>query len=54
MRRFTPAAEVQRSPSIQRPIQNLFRVARFHLKAIHDRLLRELAFTVWRAAMCAR
>jgi transposase-like protein len=30
-------------------IQNLFRVGRHHLRAVHHRLLRARAFTVWTA-----
>jgi len=50
MRRFKSAAQGQRVLSVHGPIQNLFRVARHHLKAIHHRLLRERTFTDWKTA----
>ena len=53
MRRFQSAAPAQRFLCVYGPIHNLFRVGRHHLKAIHDRLLRERAFTDWKAASCA-
>jgi putative transposase len=52
MRRFKSAAQVQRFLSVHGPIHNLFRVGRYHLKAIHHRLLRERAFTDWKTATC--
>ena len=49
MRPFTSEAQVQRFFSVHCPIQNLFRVARHRLTAIHYRLLRQQAFTAWEA-----
>ena len=34
-------------------VQNLFRVGRNHLKAVHHRLLRDRAFADWREVTCA-
>ncbi len=52
MRRFKSIAQTQRFLSIHGPIQNLFRVGRHHLKAVHHRLLRDRAFADWREATC--
>ena len=38
--------------SLHGPIQNLSRVGRHHLKAVHYRLLRGRAFSDWREAIC--
>ena len=46
MRRFTSAAHAQRFLSVHGPIQNLFRVGRHLLRAVHHRLLRTRAFGV--------
>ena len=43
MRRFTSAAHAQRFLSVHDPIQNLFRVGRHLLRAVHHRLLRTRA-----------
>ncbi len=53
MRRFKSMAQTQRFLSVHGPIQNLFRVGRHHLKAVHHRLLRDRAFADWREATCA-
>ena len=53
MRGFKSVAQVQRFLSLHWPLHNLFRVARHQLRAIHHRLLRERAFTCWKAATCA-
>ncbi len=53
MRRFKSMAQTQRFLSVHCPIQNLFRVGRHHLKAVHHRLLRDRAFADWREATCA-
>ncbi len=47
MRRFKSAAHAQRFLSVHGPIQNLFRVGRHLLRAVHHRLLRTRAFGVW-------
>jgi len=52
MRRFKSAAHSQRFLSVHGPIQNLFRVGRHLLRAVHHRLLRTQAFGVWREATC--
>ena len=52
MRRFKSGAQVQRFLSVHSPIQNLFRVTRHYFKAIRYCLLRERAFTAWKAATC--
>ena len=54
MRRFKSIAQAQRFLAIHGPVQNLFRVGRHHLKAVHHRLLRDRAFDGWREATCAR
>ena len=48
MRRFKSIVQAQRFLSVHGPIQNLFRVGRHHLKAVHHRLLRAQAFSDWR------
>jgi putative transposase len=53
MRRFKSAQQSQRFLSVHGPIQNLFRVGRHHLKAVHYRLLRDRAFSDWRESTCA-
>jgi putative transposase len=53
MRRFKSAQQSQRFLSVHGPIQNLFRVGRNHLKAVHYRLLRDRAFSDWRESTCA-
>ena len=52
MRRFKSAAQSQRFLSVHGPVQNLFRVGRHHLRAVHHRLLRTQAFGVWREVTC--
>jgi putative transposase len=54
MRRFKSAHQAQRFLSVHGPIQNLFRVGRHHLKAVHYRLFRARAFSDWREATCAQ
>jgi putative transposase len=53
MRRFKSISQAQRFLAVHGPVQNLFRVGRHHLKAVHHRLLRERAFTDWREVTCA-
>ena len=45
MRRFKSIVQAQRFLSVHGPIQNLFRVGRHHLKAVHHRLLRGRTFS---------
>ena len=54
MRRFKSPAQAQRFLSVHGPIQDLFRVGRHHLKAVHYQLLRDRALTVWNEVTCAR
>ncbi len=52
MRRFKSAAQTQRFLSVHGPVQNLFRMGRHLLRAVHHRLLRTQAFGVWREVTC--
>ena len=52
MRRFKSAAHVQRFASVPGRVQNLFRVGRHLVRAVHHRLLRTQAFGVWREVTC--
>jgi putative transposase len=52
MRRFKSAAHAQRFLSVHGLVQNLFRVGRHLLGAVHLRLLRTRAFGVWREVTC--
>ncbi len=52
MRRFKSIAQAQHFLSVHGPVQNLFRVGRHHLKAVHHRLLRARAFSDWREVTC--
>ncbi|MEE8160396.1 MAG: DDE-type integrase/transposase/recombinase [Acidobacteriota bacterium] len=47
MRPFKSVTHAQRFLSVHGPLQNLFRVGRHHLKAVHHRLLRDRAFVCW-------
>ena len=53
MRGFKSAAHAQRFLPVHGLVQNLFRVGRHLLRAVHHRLLRMRAFLVWREATCA-
>ena len=53
MRRFTSSAHAQRFLSVHGLVQNLFRVGRHLLRAVHHHLLRSRAFGVWREVTCA-
>ena len=53
MRRFKSAAHLQRFASVHGVIQNLFRVGRHLLRAVHYRLLRTRSFGIWDAVTCA-
>ena len=52
MRRFKSAAHVQRFASVHGRVQNLFRVGRQLVRAVHHRLLRTQAFGVRREVTC--
>ena len=53
MRRFKSAAHAQRFLSVHGLVQNLFRVGRHLLRAVHHRLLRTRSFQVWDEVTCA-
>ena len=53
MRRFKSAAHTQRFLSIHGLVQNLFRVGRHLLRAVHHRALRTHSFRVWNEVTCA-
>ena len=53
MRRFKSAAHLQRFASVHGIVQNLFRVGRHLLRAVHHRLLQTQAFVAWNAVTCA-
>lgn len=54
MRRFKSPGHAQRIHSAHRPINNLFRVGRYHLKARHYRFFRDQAFNIWGEVTCAQ
>jgi putative transposase len=54
MRSFKSPRQARRFLSVHSMIQNLFRVGRHHLRAIHYRLLRSRAFSDWRMATCVQ
>ena len=53
MRRFKSAAQAQRFLSVHGLVQNLFRVGRHLLRAVHHRLLRTRSFRIWDEVTCA-
>ena len=53
MRRFKSAAHLQLFASVHGVVQNLFRVGRHLLRALHHRMLRARAFVEWDAVTCA-
>ena len=53
MRRFKSAAHLQRFASVHGVVQNLFRVGRHLLRAVHYRLLRTRSSGIWDAVTCA-
>ncbi len=53
MRQFKSAAHAQRFLSVHGPIQNLFRVGRHLLRAVHHRWLRTRSFRIWDEVTCA-
>ena len=53
MRRFKSAAQAQRFLSVHGLVQNLFRVGRQLLRAVHHRALRTRSFRAWDEVTCA-
>ena len=53
MRRFKSPRQAQRFLSIHGVIQNLFRIGRHLLRAVHHREFRQRAFGVWTEVTCA-
>ena len=53
IRRFKSMAHVQLFLDVHGQVQNLFRVGRHHLKAVHHRLFRDRAFAAWQEITCA-
>ena len=53
MRRFKSAVHAQRFLSVHGLVQNLFRVGRHLLRAVHHRSLRTRSFRVWDEVTCA-
>ena len=53
MRGFKSAAHLQQFASVHGVVQNLFRVGRHLLRAVHHRLLRTRSFQVWDEVTCA-
>ncbi len=53
MRRFKSVRKAQRFLSVHGLVQNLFRVGRHLLGAVHHRLLRTRSFRVWDTVTCA-
>jgi putative transposase len=52
IRRFKSPQQTQRFLSVHSLIQNLFRVGRHYLKAVHYRFLRGRGFSDWQEAAC--
>jgi len=53
MRRFKSAAHLQRFASVHGVVQNLFRVGRHLLRAVHYRLMRMRSLGMWNEVTCA-
>ncbi len=53
MRRFSSATQAQRFLTLHGLTQNLFRLGRHLMQAVHYRLLRTQAFQVWEEVVCA-
>ena len=53
MRRFKSAAHLQRFASVHGVVQNLFRVGRHLLRAVHYRLPRTRSLGIWNEGTCA-
>ena len=54
MRQFKFAKHAQRFLSVHGVVSNLFRLGRHLLRAVHHRLLRPRAFSVWREVTCVK
>ena len=54
MRGFKSMTQAQRFLAIHGQVQNLFRVGRNHLKAVHQRALGDRALADWKAVTCTR
>ncbi len=54
MRQFKSIEQAQRFLAVHGQVQNLFRVGRHLLKAVHYRLLRDRAFADWSEVTCAQ
>ena len=53
MRGFSSSTQAQRFLTLHGLTQNLFRLGRNLMRAVHYRLLRTQAFQVWKEAVCA-
>ncbi len=53
MRRFKSARQAQLFLSVHGVVQNLFRLARHRLRAVHHRMLRARSFATWEAVTAA-
>jgi putative transposase len=53
MREFSSSTQAQRFLTLHELTQNLFRLGRHLMQAVHYRLLRTQAFQVWEEAVCA-
>ena len=54
MRGFKSAAHLQRFASVHGVVQNLFRVGRHLLRAVHYRLMRTRSLGMWNKVTCGR
>ena len=54
MRQFKSIEQTQRFLAVHGQVQNLFRVGRHLLKAIHHRLLRDRSFADWSEVTCTQ
>ena len=52
MRRFSSSQHAQRFLTLHGLTQNLFRLSRHLMQAVHYRLLRTQAFQIWQDAVC--
>ncbi len=53
MRRFKSPRHIQRFLSVHAPINNLFRIGRHLMRAVHYRVFRDRAFATWREMTAA-
>jgi putative transposase len=53
MRGFSSSPQAQRFLTLHALTQNLFRLGRHLMQAVHHRLLRTQAFQVWQDVVCA-